>query len=218
MEAPRSRPSPVVTPPVTPGAGPWRGLAGSFRFAWDGIVETALHQRNMRIHLVAALWVALLGGAVAFGTAERLALLLCVFLVLSAEVANSALEALVDLVTRERHELARAAKDAGAGAVLVLAAGAVAVLALVILRARQAPTAWGATAWHGTAGLALTVAVVGLLAPARRPRSLDLALAAAGVLLLVAVAARTVSVVFTALAGVVFLVATAVAFRRRALR
>ena len=135
MEAPRSRPAPVPEPPpVTRRVGAWRGFAASLRAAWNGIVETALHQRNMRLHLLAGLWVALLGSTVPLGTGARLALLLCVFLVLSAEVANSALEALVDLVTRERHELARAAKDAGAGAVLVLAAGSVAVLGLVLLQ------------------------------------------------------------------------------------
>ena len=109
----------------------WRALLASFRHAWDGVVETAAHQRNMRIHLAAGMAVSALASAVPLALASDLALLFCIFLVLSAEVANSALEALVDLVTRERHELARRAKDAGAGAVLVLASGSVAVLAAV---------------------------------------------------------------------------------------
>jgi diacylglycerol kinase (ATP) len=122
-EAATPLPAAAVPEPSQPLArGAIAAIAASFRFAWDGVVETALYQRNMRIHLVAALLVALLASAVPLGAAADLALLFCVFLVLSAEVANSALEALVDLVTRERHDRARAAKDAGAGAVLVLAA------------------------------------------------------------------------------------------------
>ena len=92
-----ARPSP---PPPGGGRGGRRAFAASFAVAWNGIVETAMHQRNMRVHLVAGLLVSLLASGLALGVAEQLALLLCVFLVLSAEVANSALEALVDLVTR----------------------------------------------------------------------------------------------------------------------
>ena len=101
--------------------------------AWSGLVETALHQRNMRIHLVAGLLVALLASGLALGAGPQLALVLSLFLVLAAEVTNSALEALVDLLAPERHERARAAKDAAAAAVLLLAVGAVAVLAIVLV-------------------------------------------------------------------------------------
>lgn len=205
---------PVAT--VRPRARAWRGLVGSFRFAWDGVVDTAVRQRNMRIHVLLALWVSLLGSTVALTTAERLALLLCIFLVLAAEVANSALEALVDLVTRERHELARIAKDAGAGAVLILAAGSVAVAAVVLLRAGPVLLAAGeALARLGAIGVPLSAIVLALLLPFPRRRAVDTLLSAAGVALLVAVAARTVSPSFTATAALLFAIAAATAFRRR---
>jgi diacylglycerol kinase (ATP) len=197
-------------------AGFWRGLAGSFRAAWDGIVETALHQRNMRVHLVAALLVALLGTAAPFGLAERLALLFCVFLVLAAEVANSALEALVDLVTRERHHLARTAKDAGAGAVLLLALAAVAVLG-VIMGSPGVLLAAAPSLWHqALPGLPLVAVVTALLVPVPRDRAVDLALGAAGLFLLVLVALGSVSAMFTALAALLLAIAWACASARLA--
>ena len=196
--------------------GPGRDLASSFAVAWSGVVETALHQRNMRIHVVAGLLVALVGSGVALGVAEQLALLLCVFLVLSAEVANSALEALVDLVTREHHDRARAAKDAGAGAVMVLAAGSVAVLVAVVVHAWPTiAAAREAALRQAAAGLPLALMAAALLAPLRRPRALDIALAISGGALLVTLAGFTTSALFTALAVLLFGVAVAVARCRR---
>ncbi len=216
MREARLDPAAPPAPTMRPRARAWRGLAASFRFAWDGVVDTAVRQRNMRIHVLLALWVALLGSTVALATAERLALLLCVFLVLAAEVANSALEALVDLVTREEHELARIAKDAGAGAVLILAAGSVAVAALVLLRAGPVLlAAGGALGRLAAIGLPLSAIALALLLPFPRRRALDTLLSAAGVALLVAVAARTVSPSFTATAALLFAIAAATAFRRR---
>ncbi len=206
---------------ASPASAPrWRGslreLASSFSVAFAGVIETALYQRNMRIHVVAGLLVALLGSGVALGVAEQLALLLCVFLVLAAEVANSALEALVDLVTRERHDRARAAKDAGAGAVIVLAAGSVTVLVEVLSHAWPAIVAGREAALRQAAvGLPLALISAALLSPLRRPRALDIALTMAGGALLATLASFTTSALFTALAALLFGVAVAVASCRR---
>jgi diacylglycerol kinase (ATP) len=173
----------------------------------------------MRVHLVAGLWVGLLGAAVPLGVAERIALVLCVFLVLSAEVANSALEALVDLVTRERDERARIAKDAGAGAVLILAACSVAVLAVVLLHAAPVLRAAWPTLWrHALLGAGISVAMAGLLTEWRRARIVDHLLSLAGAVLLVPASLHTRSAIFTCLAVLVFVVAVAVAGARRRAR
>jgi diacylglycerol kinase (ATP) len=215
VQAQRSRLVPARADGARP-VGAWGGLAGSFRAAWNGVVETALHQRNMRIHLVAALLVALLGTAVPFGPAERLALLLAVFLVLAAEVANTALEALVDLVTRETHVLARSAKDASAGAVLLLALAAVAVLGVVLRSAWDVLSVSGTALWRqASPGLPLAGVVAALLVPLRRDRAIDVALAGAGLFLLGLVAWGSVSAVFSALAALVLAIACATAYRRR---
>ncbi len=103
------------------------GLVESFGHALRGLVEVTARERNMKIHVLAGTAVGLLGAEVALPPASRFALVLAMMLVVAAEMGNSALEAVVDLVTRERREEARRAKDAAAGAVLALALGAVVV-------------------------------------------------------------------------------------------
>jgi diacylglycerol kinase (ATP) len=196
--------------------GPWRALADSFGHAFRGVVDTAIHQRNMRIHLVAGILVALVGSAVPLGVAEQLALALCVFLVLSAEVANSALEALVDILSRDWHERARLAKDASAGAVLALAAGAVIVLVMVLLHDwPEIATARQAALRQATWGLPLAGIAAVLLTPFRRPLAADLALGAAGAALIAVLATFSASGPFTALAALLFAASMAAAIRRR---
>jgi len=107
------------------------GLVESFGHALRGLVEVTARERNMKIHVLAGTGVGLLFAEVALPLPARLALLLAVMLVLAAEMGNSALEALVDLHTKDFREEARRVKDAAAGGVLVLAVGA-AVLALAI--------------------------------------------------------------------------------------
>jgi len=60
-------------------------------------------------------------------------LALTIAFVLAFETMNTALESLVDLVSPERHALAKAAKDAAAGSVLIAALGALAVGVLLAL-------------------------------------------------------------------------------------
>jgi len=93
----------------------------TFRYAAEGIAAALKSERNMKIHLLAA--VAVLLAAVYFGLPGRdVALLLVVIsLVLAAELVNTALEALIDLVSPDWHPLAKKAKDTAAGAVLVTA-------------------------------------------------------------------------------------------------
>ncbi len=56
-----------------------------------------------------------------------------VLLVLIVELANSAIEAIVDRVSLEKHELSKRAKDIGSAAVLVSLINALAVWALVLI-------------------------------------------------------------------------------------
>lgn len=81
----------------------------------------------MRFHVLAALAAVLAGVWLRLSRGEWLWIGLAVALVWAAELLNTAVERLVDLVSPERHPLAKAAKDTAAGAVLVLAAFAVVV-------------------------------------------------------------------------------------------
>lgn len=114
------------------------GLFLSFGHALRGLVEVTARERNMKIHVLAGTAVGLVAAEVSLPPASRLALLLAVALVVSAEMGNSALEALVDLHGREIREEARRAKDAAAGGVLALALGAVLVAAAVAVASQEA--------------------------------------------------------------------------------
>jgi diacylglycerol kinase (ATP) len=103
----------------------------AFPYAWNGLVECAAHQRNMRVHLVLGVLACAFAALAPMGGAERAVLLACVGLVLAAEASNSAIEALVDLLQPTFHERARAAKDAAAGSVLAAAGASALVLVAV---------------------------------------------------------------------------------------
>jgi diacylglycerol kinase len=195
-----------------------RGTIGaSFRFAGRGILDAAMAQRNMRIHLVAAVLVSVFGSAVPLGIAEQLGLLLSIFAVLSAEVMNSALEAAVDLTTGEEDERARRAKDASAGAVLVLAAGALAVFAVVLIRDWElVQSARSAVGKVFAVGLPLVLLSAFLVFPFRRGEGAELLAAMAGAALLLPLALFSKSLVFTGVAALAFAVCAAAALVRRA--
>ena len=85
----------------------------------------------MRIHIVAAIFAIIISFVLKISSIEWCLILVCIFLVLAAEIFNSTIEYAIDLITKEKHELARKAKDAAAGAVLVLAVLALFVGAIV---------------------------------------------------------------------------------------
>jgi diacylglycerol kinase (ATP) len=102
--------------------------------AIEGIIQTARSERHMRFHVFAALAVLFATAILGISAMEFAALALAVSLVLCAELVNTAIEAAVDLVSPQYHPLAKTAKDAAAGAVLVAACGAAAMGYLVLAR------------------------------------------------------------------------------------
>ena len=106
-------------------------LLRAFGYAFRGIGWAIRTQRNLRIHLVAAVYVLLFGWIMGISAVHLCLELLCCMLVISLELVNSALERICDGITTERKPWIRDAKDASAGAVLIAAMGSV-VLALVI--------------------------------------------------------------------------------------
>lgn len=87
----------------------------------------------MKVHLVAAIMVGLVGSGIPLGLAEKVTLIFCVLFIFFAEILNSALEALVDLHTEAYDERARVTKDAAAAGVMVLAAGTVVIFAALLV-------------------------------------------------------------------------------------
>lgn len=93
-------------------------LAAAFRCAARGIADSS-RERNFRIELAFMAACVVLGFAFSIDSIEWVACLMCCGLVLGGECFNCAIEAVVDLASPERCELARVAKDAAAGGVLL---------------------------------------------------------------------------------------------------
>jgi diacylglycerol kinase (ATP) len=191
-------------------------MLASLSHAWNGLIHTVVHQRNMRVHLISALLVGLVGSGIELGLAEKVTLIFCVLLIFFAEILNSALEHLVDLATRHFDEKARLTKDAAAAGVLVLALGTVVIFAAILVHnwetvARSGPQ----IARQVTFGLPLAVCVTVLVLPRPRPAWVDLLAFVAGAVLLGALAPRTASSVFTAMDAGLLIVAGAAARQRR---
>ena len=96
-------------------------LLNSFKHAYDGVMYAVVRERNMHIHLIISALVLFFGAFFSISYTEWLVCLVLIALVLSLEILNTAIEAVVDLVTTKENEFAKLAKDASAGAVLVSA-------------------------------------------------------------------------------------------------
>jgi diacylglycerol kinase (ATP) len=104
----------------------------SLNCAIEGILWAVKSERHLRYHFVAALAVLMMALFFRVTALEFFLLVLAALLVIFAELINTAIETLVDLVTDEYHELAKRAKDIAAGAVLVTSIGA-AILGYLVL-------------------------------------------------------------------------------------
>ena len=105
----------------------------SFGCALKGIAATIRGERNIKVQLAIAVVALALGAVVLRDPLEWAVVILCCGCVIGAELINTAIEHVVDLVSPEWNELAGKAKDAAAGAVLVivLAAGTIGVIVYV---------------------------------------------------------------------------------------
>lgn len=95
--------------------------------ATNGIIYSATTQRNIRIQLVLAVIVMVLSLFYGLNTTEFLCLLFAVFMVIFAELINTAIETVVDLFVDVYHPKAKISKDVAAGAVVLAACNAVVV-------------------------------------------------------------------------------------------
>ena len=95
-------------------------ITKSFGHAFDGIFA-GLEERNMKIHCTMAVLVVFFGLVLHISVTEWCICLVLFGLIMGLELVNTALEAVVDLVTKEYQPLAKRAKDTAAGAVLIAA-------------------------------------------------------------------------------------------------
>jgi diacylglycerol kinase (ATP) len=107
-------------------------LLQSFNHAFQGLVHAVRYQRNMRIHMVVALVVLVVSVFLNVSRLELVIVFASIAFVIMAELINTAVEAVVDIVTEEFDPRAKVAKDVAAAGVLIAAINALVVAYLVL--------------------------------------------------------------------------------------
>lgn len=95
-------------------------LTGSFKYAWEGIVQTYKGEQNLKIHTFIAILVVVFGFFLQIDIIEWFICLILIGLVLMSEFFNTAIEYVVDLASPRVHPLAKAAKDTASAGVLIM--------------------------------------------------------------------------------------------------
>lgn len=106
-------------------------LLSSFKYAASGIKYSYSSNRNLRIHILFAIAVVIICFLLRMSSVEITILIMAIVMVIATEMINTAIEEVVDLVTKDYREEAKIAKDVSAGMVLISAIGAV-IIGVVI--------------------------------------------------------------------------------------
>ena len=94
-------------------------LIKSFKYAFEGIFKGIKEEQNMKINIAIMILVIIFGILFKISKIEWIICIALFGLVISMELINTAIENTVDLITKEKNEHAKIAKDVAAGAVLV---------------------------------------------------------------------------------------------------
>lgn len=109
----------------------YKKIINSFRYAIEGFISSFKTERNMKIHILAMAIVIALGIFFKLNKIEWCIITIAIVMVISAELFNTAIETVVDMVSPQKNLQAKLAKDIAAGAVLVFAIGS-AIIGLII--------------------------------------------------------------------------------------
>jgi len=118
---------------------PFKGKTGlhrilaATRISLAGLVAAARHENAFQLELIAVAVLAPCGWMLGANGAQRALLIGSLILVLIVELINSAIEAIVDRVSLEYHDLSKRAKDLGSAAVMLSIVNAAVIWALVLL-------------------------------------------------------------------------------------
>lgn len=108
-------------------------LGMSFVYAGRGIIYCIRHERNIRIHIIALLYVLYFSTFYDFSKAEYAVLILTCVVVVALELINTAIEVVIDKMSPKFNVFAMMGKDIAAGGVLVGAIGAIIVGIILFL-------------------------------------------------------------------------------------
>lgn len=101
-----------------------RAFLMGFVYAGRGIAKAVREEKNMRFHLCAAVYVLVFSLFYSLSRLEYCMVFIVIFLVFATELANTAVEHIVDKLCPEQNRTAGLAKDVAAGAVLMVCIGA----------------------------------------------------------------------------------------------
>ncbi|MBE2250298.1 MAG: diacylglycerol kinase family protein [Myxococcus sp.] len=208
----------MTKPPFLPKHQP-TSFVQSLGYAWSGLIHTVVHQRNMRMHIIAGILVGLVASAVPLGLAEKAILIFCVTLIFFAEMLNSALEQLVDLAIQQFDEKAKLTKDIAAAGVLVLATGSMVIFAAILVHDADAIFRDLAVIQRQVVfGVPLTVLGGALMHESPKSKWLDGLFAVAALVTWAATTTWTESYVMSAMTFGLLVVCIATAIERQRLR
>lgn len=99
----------------------------SWSYSMDGLIYAYKYEQSMLIHVVVTIAVIAANIILKVSGMHWLITMMAIGMVLAAELINTAIEAVVDMVTLEIHPLAKIAKDCGSAATFVLSVMAAAI-------------------------------------------------------------------------------------------
>jgi len=101
-------------------------------YSFDGFKSAWKHEHSFRQELVMVIFGIVIAVLLPISAYQKLMLIVVLLLILIVELINSAIEAVVDRVSLERHSLSKNAKDFGSAAVLLTLIIAAATWAVVL--------------------------------------------------------------------------------------
>lgn len=105
----------------------------SFKHALNGLKILIHEEHNARIHVVAVILVIVLSIGFQIDKYEWVIILLCISVVVSTEIINSAIENICDFICSEKHRQIKKIKDLSAAAVLLSACVSFIIACLIFI-------------------------------------------------------------------------------------
>lgn len=139
-----------------------KSLLKSILYAFGGLWYAIRTQRNMRIHLTAAVGVLWLSWYFPFSSGDYVSLMVTIGMVISAELVNTAIEAALDRQSRHIDRYAKIAKDTAAAAVLICAVASLGVAGVLFFGSPQGFVEFYKAYCTSLWGILILVAAIGM--------------------------------------------------------
>jgi diacylglycerol kinase len=123
----------MITKNASPNSFSWKARLKSFRYAFAGLAAFFEAEHNAILHLLITIFVFLAAGFFKVSKGEWIAIILVIGFVWAAELFNTAIERLSEMVSQDFHPGIKFIKDVSAAAVLVAAVAAFLTGAIIFL-------------------------------------------------------------------------------------